>query len=119
DPAARRAGRCDRPVPAGHRRTPGGLLMHVVLPYVIGALLFGLGVYGVLRRRNAVLVLMAVELLLNAVNLIFVTADVTLGGAGHAGAVFTLFIIVLAAAEVGVGLAIVLQFYRLRREVAL
>jgi NADH-quinone oxidoreductase subunit K len=106
--------------------------MHVVIPYVIAALLFALGVYGVLRRRNAILVLMAVELMLNAVNLILVAADAsvrsTLTGvqpeawAGvapepRAGAVFALFVIVLAAAEVGVGLAIVLQYYRLRRAV--
>ena len=94
--------------------------MHAVIPYVTAALLFGLGVYGVLLRRNAILVLMAVELMLNAVNLIFVTADVTAPpGTSHVGAVFALFIIVLAAAEVGVGLAIVLQYYRLRRAVAL
>ena len=94
--------------------------MHAVIPYAIAAILFGLGVFGVLRRRNAILVLMAVELMLNAVNLVFVTADVTTAGvAPHAGAVFTLFIIVLAAAEIGVGLAIGLQFYRLRRAVAI
>ncbi|HEV7964377.1 MAG TPA: NADH-quinone oxidoreductase subunit NuoK [Actinoplanes sp.] len=106
--------------------------MHAVIPYVTAALLFGLGVYGVLRRRNAILVLMAVELMLNAVNLIFVTADATVrsalvgvqieawaypNGQPHAGAVFALFAIVLAAAEVGVGLAIVLQYYRMRRAV--
>ncbi|GLY00787.1 MULTISPECIES: NADH-quinone oxidoreductase subunit NuoK [Actinoplanes] len=109
--------------------------MHVVIPYVVGALLFGLGVYGVLRRRNAILVLMAVELMLNAVNLILVTADVSVrsalsgvlveswaapaaqGVAGPTGGVFALFVIVLAAAEVGVGLAIVLQFYRMRQAV--
>jgi NADH-quinone oxidoreductase subunit K len=94
--------------------------MHAVIPYVIAALLFGLGVYGVLRRRNAILVLMAVELMLNAVNLVFVTADVTTAAfAPHVGGVVALFVIVLAAAEVGVGLAIVLQFYRLRRVVAI
>jgi NADH-quinone oxidoreductase subunit K len=107
--------------------------MHAVIPYVTGAVLFGLGVYGVLRRRNAILVLMAVELMLNAVNLIFVTADSTVRSAlvgvqieswaypdqspGHSGGVFALFVIVLAAAEVGVGLAIVLQYYRMRRAV--
>ncbi|GIF41148.1 NADH-quinone oxidoreductase subunit NuoK [Actinoplanes xinjiangensis] len=107
--------------------------MHVVIPYVVGALLFGLGVYGVLRRRNAILVLMAVELMLNAVNLILVTADVSLRSAltgvvveswarpGSAapgtGGVLALFVIVLAAAEVGVGLAIILQYYRMRRAV--
>nr|BFE76723.1 hypothetical protein GCM10020092_100240 [Actinoplanes digitatis] len=85
------------------------------------ALLFGLGVYGVLRRRNAILVLMAVELMLNAVSLIFITADASLakGAPGYSGAVFALFVIVLAAAEVGVGLAIVLQYYRMRHAVQL
>ncbi|MEU4159563.1 NADH-quinone oxidoreductase subunit NuoK [Actinoplanes sp. NPDC026670] len=107
--------------------------MHVVIPYVVGSLLFGLGVYGVLRRRNAILVLMAVELMLNAVNLILITADVSLRSAltgvaieswarpGSAapgtGGVLALFVIVLAAAEVGVGLAIILQFYRMRKAV--
>ena len=72
-----------------------------------------------LRRRNAVLVLMAVELMLNAVNLILVTADTTARAAlPHGGQVFALFVIVLAAAEIGVGLAIVLQLYRLRATVA-
>ncbi|MGC1214494.1 MAG: NADH-quinone oxidoreductase subunit NuoK [Micromonospora sp.] len=93
--------------------------MRPVIPYVTAALLFGLGVYGVLRRRNAVLVLMAVELMLNAVNLILVTADTTVRAqVPHAGQVFALFVIVLAAAEIGVGLAIVLQLYRLRASVA-
>ncbi|MEU7906006.1 NADH-quinone oxidoreductase subunit NuoK [Actinoplanes sp. NPDC049118] len=103
--------------------------MHAVIPYVTAALLFGLGVYGVLRRRNAILVLMAVELMLNAVSLVFITADVSIRGSqlqasafpngepGYSGAVFALFVIVLAAAEVGVGLAIVLQYYRMRRAV--
>ena len=95
-------------------------MIHPVLPYVIAALLFGLGVYGVLVRRNAVLLLMAVELMLNAVNLVLVTADTTVRAAlPDTGAVFALFVIVLAAAEVGVGLAIVLQLYRLRRSVGL
>ena len=67
--------------------------MHAVIPYVIAALLFGLGVYGVLRRRNAILVLMAVELMLNAVNLLFVAClafligvltDAPLGAVGGA-----------------------------------
>jgi NADH-quinone oxidoreductase subunit K len=90
-----------------------------VIPYVVAALLFGLGVYGVLRRRNAVLLLMSVELMLNAVNLILVTADATVRAAlPHTGQVFALFVIVIAAAEVGVGLAIVLQLYRLRASVA-
>jgi NADH-quinone oxidoreductase subunit K len=102
--------------------------MHPVIPYLVAAVLFGLGIYGVLVRRNAVLLLAAVELLLNAVNLVFITADNTLAsdppGGGrtaslpYAGSVFTLFVIVLAAAEIGVGLAIVLQLYRLRGSIA-
>ena len=60
-------------------------------------------------------VLIAVELMLNAVNLIFITADATLNATlPHAGSVFALFVIVLAAAEIGVGLAVVLQLYRVR-----
>ncbi len=95
-------------------------MIRPVIPYVVAALLFGLGVYGVLRRRHAVLVLMAVELMLNAVNIILVTADSTVRAAvsaaasDYAGGVLTLFVIVIAAAEVGVGLAVVLQLYRLR-----
>ncbi|NYT95194.1 NADH-quinone oxidoreductase subunit NuoK [Salinispora sp. H7-4] len=93
--------------------------MRPVIPYVTAALLFGLGTYGVLRRRNAILVLIAVELMLNAVNLILVTADTTVRSQlPHGGQVFALFVIVLAAAEVGVGLAIVLQLYRMRASVA-
>ena len=93
--------------------------MHPVLPFAVAGLLFGLGVYGVLARRNAVLLLMAVELMLNAVNLVLVTADATVRAAvPHSGQVFALFVIVLAAAETGVGLAIILQLYRLRRSVA-
>ncbi|HTJ39583.1 MAG TPA: NADH-quinone oxidoreductase subunit NuoK [Dactylosporangium sp.] len=92
--------------------------MHPALPFTIAALLFGIGVYGVLVRRNAVLLLMAVELMLNAVNLVFVTADASIRAAvPQAGQSFTLFIIVLAAAEIGVGLALILQLYRLRRTV--
>jgi NADH-quinone oxidoreductase subunit K len=93
--------------------------MHPVIPYLVAAGLFGLGCYGVLVRRNAVLLLMAVELMLNAVNLVLVTADTTVRAAlPHSGQVFALFVIVLAAAEIGVGLAIVLQLYRLRHSVA-
>jgi NAD(P)H-quinone oxidoreductase subunit 4L len=76
----------------------------------LGAFLFCTGVYGVLARRNGVLVLMSVELILNAVNLnlvAFGAFDQTV-----AGQVFALFVIAVAAAEVGVGLAIVLLIYR-------
>ena len=93
--------------------------MHPIIPYAIAAALVGLGIYGVLVRRNAILLLMAVELLLNGVNLVLVTADATVRAAVPAsGQVFALFVIVLAAAEIGVGLAVVLQLYRLRRSIA-
>jgi NADH:ubiquinone oxidoreductase subunit K len=77
---------------------------------LLGAALFCIGVYGVLARRNAVMVLMSVELILNAVNINLIAF-----GAFHqtvVGQVFALFVITIAAAEVGVGLAIVLLIYR-------
>ena len=86
--------------------------MHVVYPATVSALLFAIGVYGVLARRNAVLVLMAVELMLNAVNLDLVTFDAWLRDTLHAGQSLTLFVITLAAAEIGLGLAIVLLVFR-------
>ena len=83
---------------------------------LLSAFLFCTGVYGVLVRRNAVLVLMSVELMLNAANLNLIAFSAQLDELS--GQVFALFVISIAAAEVGVGLAIVLQFYRLRRAVA-
>ncbi|GIH69034.1 NADH-quinone oxidoreductase subunit NuoK [Sphaerimonospora thailandensis] len=91
--------------------------MHIVYPVVVSALLFSIGVYGVLARRNAILVLMSVELMLNAVNLNLVAFDVWLRDRLHSGQVLTLFVIVIAAAEVGLGLAIVLAVFRTRRTV--
>ncbi|MEW2355285.1 NADH-quinone oxidoreductase subunit NuoK [Spirillospora sp. NPDC029432] len=89
--------------------------MHLAYPLVVAALLFSVGVYGVLARRNAILVLMSVELMLNAVNLNLVAFDVWLRDRLHGGQVLTLFTIVIAAAEIGLGLAIVLLVYRNRR----
>ncbi len=83
---------------------------------LLGAVLFTCGVYGVLARRNAVLVLMSIELMLNAVNI-----NMVVFGVQHdvvTGQVFALFIIAVAAAEVGVGLAIVLLLYRNRSTIA-
>jgi NAD(P)H-quinone oxidoreductase subunit 4L len=77
---------------------------------VLAAALFCIGVYGVLARRNGVLVLMSVELMLNAVNLNLIAFSAYLHRV--AGQVFALFVITIAAAEVGVGLAIVLLIYR-------
>ncbi|MBO2460529.1 NADH-quinone oxidoreductase subunit NuoK [Actinomadura violacea] len=91
--------------------------MHLAYPTVVAALLFSVGVYGVLARRNAILVLMSVELMLNAVNLNLVTFDMWFRDRLHGGQVLTLFTIVIAAAEVGLGLAIVLLVYRNREMV--
>ncbi|WP_031510669.1 NADH-quinone oxidoreductase subunit NuoK [Streptomyces megasporus] len=88
--------------------------MHLAYPAVLAALLFCTGLYGVLARRNAILVLMSVELMLNAVNLNLVAFDVWLRDALHAGQALTLFTIAVAAAEIGIGLAIVLLVYRNR-----
>ena len=81
----------------------------------LGAFLFCAGVYGVLARRNAVLVLMSVELILNAVNINLVAFGAFTNN--PIGQVFALFVIAIAAAEVGVGLAIVLIIYRNRRSI--
>ncbi len=81
---------------------------------LLAAILFCIGVYGVLVRRNGVLVLMSIELILNAVNINLVAF-----GTQHdiSGQVFALFVIAVAAAEVGVGLAMVLLLYRTRRSI--
>ncbi|HZQ26496.1 MAG TPA: NADH-quinone oxidoreductase subunit NuoK [Acidimicrobiales bacterium] len=83
----------------------------------LAAFLFCVGVYGALARKNAVLVLMSIELILNAVNINLVA----FAAYGHliAGQVFALFVVAIAAAEVGVGLAIVLLIYRNRHSVDL
>ncbi|MGW7351963.1 NADH-quinone oxidoreductase subunit NuoK [Streptomyces sp. NPDC054784] len=86
--------------------------MHLAYPAVLAALLFSVGVYGVLARRNVILVLMSVELMLNAVNLNLVAFDVWLRDTLHTGQALTLFVIAVAAAEIGIGLAIVLMVYR-------
>lgn len=84
---------------------------------LLGAALFCIGVYGVLTRRSAVMVLMSIELILNAVNINLLTFGAFYGDVS--GAVFALFVIAVAAAEVGVGLAIVLAIYRNRHSVDL
>lgn len=84
---------------------------------ILGALLFSLGVFGVIARRNAVMVLMSIELILNAVNVNLIAFALMNDSAeGH---VFALYVIAVAAAEVGVGLAMVLMIYRNRRSIAL
>ena len=82
---------------------------------VFAALLFSAGVYGVLARRNAVMVLMAIELMLNAVNLNLVAFSASLKDVS--GQIFALFVIAVAAAEVGIGLALVILLFRNRASI--
>ncbi len=112
-------------------------MIHLLGPAVLAAALAGIGVYGILARRNAVLVLIGAELLLNAANLLLVTASALPAGglaalpeAGPAGPdqlqdplipgqVMAIFVITIAAAEIGVALAIVLLLFRARGTVEL
>lgn len=82
---------------------------------VLAAILFSLGMYGVLARRNAVLILMSVELMLQAVVINFVTFAVYLTPETFTGLIFAVFVIVIAAAEVGLALAIILRVFRNRQ----
>ena len=83
---------------------------------VIGALLFIIGVAGVLTRRNIIVIFMSIELILNAANLNFIAFSRYLSQAGNpnalAGQIFTVFVIVVAAAEAAIGLGIVIALYR-------
>jgi NADH:ubiquinone oxidoreductase subunit K len=78
----------------------------------LAAILFAIGIFGVLTRRNAIGILMSLELMFNAVNINLVTFNKYVGGDVLAGQIFSLFVIVIAAAEAVVGLAIVLLLYR-------
>ena len=81
---------------------------------ILSAALFSLGLLGLLTRRNAVHVLMSIELILNSANINLVAFS-RYGSGGLAGQLFAVFVIVIAAAEVAVALAIVLTLYRIKR----
>jgi NADH:ubiquinone oxidoreductase subunit K len=80
----------------------------------LSGIIFAIGVYGVLARRNAVLILMSVELMLNAVSINFVAFAAYLDPDRITGAIFAIFIITIAAAEIALALAIVIRLFRLR-----
>ena len=90
-------------------------MIRLPLILIFSAVLFSAGVYGVLARRNAVMVLMAIELMLNAVNVNLVAFGSQLHDMG--GQMFALFVIAVAAAEVGIGLAIVILLFRNRESI--
>ncbi len=79
---------------------------------ILSAILFSIGLYGVLAKRNAVIILMCIELMLNAVNITLVAFSRYVVPAMLTGQVFAIFVIVVAAAEVAVGLAIIFAIYR-------
>lgn len=82
---------------------------------VLSAILFALGVFGVLTRKNAIVVFMCVELMLNAVNLSFIALSRHLGNID--GQIFVFFIMAVAAAEAAVGLALMIAFFRNRESI--
>ena len=82
---------------------------------VLAAALFAFGVYGLLVRRNIVLILLSVELMLAAVNINFIAFESYLVTADAVGQIFAIFVITVAAAEVGIGLGIVLMIFRNRK----
>jgi NADH-quinone oxidoreductase subunit K len=84
---------------------------------VVGAILFAIGTWGALIRRNAVVIFMCVELMINGVNLSLVAFADYLPGAGGLGVSYAVLVIAIAAAEIAVGLAIVLAVFRSRRTV--
>lgn len=92
-------------------------MMPVTWVLLLSAFLFSVGVYGVLARRNAVLILMSIEVMLTAVNINLVAFNAMLKDVEMMGQIFALFIITIAAAEIGVGLAIVILIYRNRTTV--
>ena len=88
--------------------------MTIVQWILLGAAMFSVGLYGVLTRRNAVLVLASVEIMLAAVNINLVAFDTYLADPEFTGQIPALFVIALAAAEVGIGIAIILMIFRNR-----
>ena len=84
---------------------------------LLSAALFCIGLYGVLARRSAVLILMSIELMLNAVNINLIAAASHLDHAEYTGQIIAIFVITVAAAEVGLALAIILRLFRNRASV--
>jgi NADH:ubiquinone oxidoreductase subunit K len=84
---------------------------------ILSAVLFAIGLYGALTKKNAIVILICVELMLNAVNIALVAFSRYITPVDLTGQVFTVFVIVVAAAEVAVGLAIIISIYRSRNTI--
>ena len=94
-----------------------GLDLKLIHFLVVSGVLFCIGIFGVLSRRHLVQILMSVELILNAVLINLIAFSSFSGTVGLTGQMFAVFVIVVAAAEVGVGLAIILSIYRKKKSV--
>jgi NADH:ubiquinone oxidoreductase subunit K len=84
---------------------------------VLSAVLFSIGLYGVLAKRNAIVILMCIEIMLNAVNIALIAFSRYVVPALLIGQIFAIFVIVVAAAEAAVGIAIIFAIYRRRESV--
>ena len=84
---------------------------------ILSAVLFSIGLYGALAKRNAIVILMSIELMLNAVNIALVAFSRYIVPLLLTGQVFTIFVMAVAAAEVAVGLAIIISIYRYRETI--
>ena len=91
------------------------MMVPIEYPLLLGAFLFGIGLYGALTKTNAIRILMCVELMLNAVNLNFITFSRYITPGDMRGQIFTIFVMTVAAAEAAVGLAIILILGRNRK----
>jgi NAD(P)H-quinone oxidoreductase subunit 4L len=84
---------------------------------ILSGILFSIGLYGALTKRNAIVILISIELMLNAVNIALVAFSRYITPIALTGQVFTIFVIVVAAAEVALGLAIIISIYRNRETI--
>ena len=84
---------------------------------VLASILFSIGLYGVFAKRNAIAILMCIEIMLNAVNIMMVAFSRFVVPGAYTGQIFVIFILVVAAAEAAVGVAIIMSIYRHRRTI--
>ena len=89
-------------------------MIPLVYYLIFSSILFCIGVYGVLARRNTILIILSIELMLNAVNINLIAFSAYIGESGITGHIFSIFAVAIGAAEIGVALAIILNLYRLR-----
>ena len=84
---------------------------------ILSAILFAIGLYGVLSKRNAIVILMCIEIMLNAVNIALAAFSRYIVPGAYTGQVFVIFILIVAAAETAVGVAIIMSIFRRRKDI--